>query len=82
MHAAVRGGAALSVGVPTRLLQRPYYNGFSLAERPASYDVSPDGRRFLMLKQVVSADEPSRPATIVVVRQWMEELRRLVPPPR
>ena len=82
MHAAVRSGAALSVGVPTRVLPRPYYNGFSLVERPASYDVSPDGRRFLMLKQVTSADEPSRPATIVVVKQWMEELRRLLPPPR
>jgi hypothetical protein len=35
-----------------------------------------------MLTQVTSADEPSRPATIVVVKQWMEELRRLVPQPR
>ncbi|MEO8076655.1 MAG: hypothetical protein ABI818_10025, partial [Acidobacteriota bacterium] len=82
MHAAVRVGSALSVGVPTRLLPRPYYNGFSLVERPATYDVSPDGRRFLMLKQITSGAEPSRPATVIVVKQWMEELRRLVPPPR
>jgi hypothetical protein len=42
-----------------------------------SYDVSPDGQRFLMLKP-----PPFDPATapqIVLVQDWFEELKRLVP---
>jgi eukaryotic-like serine/threonine-protein kinase len=78
MSAAIRAGATLSVGVPTRVLQRPYYNGFSLVERADTYDVSRDGR-FLMLKQGTPLDAPSQPATVVVVRHWIEEVRRLVP---
>ena len=41
-----------------------------------TYDVSLDGERFLMLKEV---DRDSEPVRIVVVRNWFEELRRLVP---
>ena len=42
-----------------------------------TYDVSPDGRRFLMIKQ--ATDEVTAPQ-IVVVHNWLEELKRLVPP--
>ena len=41
-----------------------------------TYDVSPDGRRFLMIKQ--AADEATAPQ-IIVVQHWSEELKRLVP---
>jgi eukaryotic-like serine/threonine-protein kinase len=42
----------------------------------ANYDVSPDGRRFLMLK----SDEPEGAATqINVVLNWFEELKQRVP---
>jgi eukaryotic-like serine/threonine-protein kinase len=41
-----------------------------------SYDVSPDGRRFLMIKQ---ATEDVTAPQIVVVHNWLEELKRLVP---
>ena len=42
------------------------------------FDVSPDARRFLMLK------EPDQPPTtqILLVTNWFEELRRLAPPDR
>jgi hypothetical protein len=43
-----------------------------------TYDVSPDGRRFLMVKQG-GVDQTPAPPQIVVVRNWLEELRRLVP---
>jgi hypothetical protein len=39
--------------------------------------VSPDGKRFLMIKPDVSANQPA--ARIVVVQHWLEELERLVP---
>ena len=41
-----------------------------------SYDVSPDGERFLMITQV---DDRDSELQIVVVQNWFEELKRLVP---
>ncbi len=38
------------------------------------YDVTPDGQRFLMIKQ-----EQTEGAQINVVLNWFEELKRLVP---
>jgi hypothetical protein len=39
-----------------------------------NYDISPDGQRFLMIKE-----EESSQAQINVVLNWFEELKRLVP---
>lgn len=44
-----------------------------------TYDVSPDGRRFLMIKQVSDAGQTTAPPNLVVVQNWSEELKRLVP---
>jgi hypothetical protein len=41
-----------------------------------SYDVSPDGHRFLVLKSVT---ESAAPPQIVVVQHFDEELKRVVP---
>jgi serine/threonine-protein kinase len=43
----------------------------------SNYDVSRDGRRFLMIQR--SARENATPTQIVVVLNWFEELKRLVP---
>ena len=40
------------------------------------YDISPDGKRFLMLKE---GELPEEPNQINVVINWFEELKRLVP---
>jgi hypothetical protein len=40
------------------------------------YDVSPDGKRFLMVK---SAGDQSGDTQLEVVQNWFEELRRRVP---
>jgi eukaryotic-like serine/threonine-protein kinase len=79
MSARVTAGPTIHVGVPNRVLQRPYYRSASLIKAPGAYDVSPDGRRFLMLKQITSPEQSSEPPTVIVVKNWMEELRRLVP---
>jgi len=42
----------------------------------ANYDITPDGDRFIMIKP----DEGSEPTRINVVLNWLEELKRLVPP--
>jgi serine/threonine-protein kinase len=44
-----------------------------------AYDVSPDGRRFLMIKQTASDDVSVTSPNIVVVENWLDELKRLVP---
>jgi serine/threonine-protein kinase len=45
-----------------------------------NYDVSPDGRRFLMLKVAAAgASAQTPPARFTVVENWFEELKRLVP---
>ena len=43
-----------------------------------SYDVSLDGRRFLFVKE----DTNTRAADIVVVLDWLEELKAKMPPAR
>ena len=43
-----------------------------------TYDVAPDGRRFLMIQQRDSVPQP--PVThVVLVQNWLEELKRVVP---
>ncbi len=61
------------VGVPTTLFSGPYSDAPEWST-PRSYDVSPDGQRFLLLK---------RPATdlrrqVVIVTGWWAELRARV----
>jgi len=42
----------------------------------ANYDVSPDGQRFVIVRDVEGDPGPSR---LIVVLNWFEELERLVP---
>jgi hypothetical protein len=42
-----------------------------------SYDVAPDGKRFLMIKPPAGAQAPTDQVTVVL--NWFEELRRRVP---
>jgi Tol biopolymer transport system component len=41
------------------------------------YDVTPDGQRFLMVREV--PQQPARVSQMVLVQNWLEELKRLVP---
>ncbi len=51
------------------LFEGPYFT----QRRSRSYDVHPDGKRFLMI-------DPGRPPNdLVIVLNWFEELKRLVP---
>ncbi len=60
-----------SAGVPELLFSGPYVNVFGY-----SYDISPDGQRFLLLRPVSIARTASR---LKVVKNWFEELNRLTP---
>ena len=46
------------------------------------WDISPDGKRFLMLKKVASGDKPKAaeaPRKINIILNWFEELKQRVP---
>jgi serine/threonine-protein kinase len=58
------------LGSPLRLISRRYFAETAFIGR--TYDVSPDGKRFLMIKD--DAGDGVRPA-IVVVENWFEQLK-------
>ena len=72
-------GTTFAAGPPTRVLDRAYYSGRAVLSRPGTFDVAPDGQRFLMLKQTDRTDGTEEPPTVIVVKNWVEELKRLVP---
>jgi serine/threonine-protein kinase len=71
----VSRNATWVAGTPQKLLDgRDYYFG-AVADAGRTYDVAADGR-FLMIKDAA----PDRaPSSIIVVQNWLEELKRLVP---
>jgi eukaryotic-like serine/threonine-protein kinase len=82
------GDAVMSVPVETRagfVARNPvvlFKGQFAPSLSGRNYDVSPDGRRFLMLKVGSGAGaQNTPPARFVIVENWFEELKRLVPTP-
>jgi eukaryotic-like serine/threonine-protein kinase len=78
-------GALMRVGVeerpvwtasaPSKLFDGPYGIGGSPAR---FFDISPDGRRFIIVKEGGDGRTAALPQ-VVVVQNWFEELKRLVP---
>ena len=44
-----------------------------------TFDISPDGQRFLLIKEAGAIGDASAARRIVFVQNWIEELKRLVP---
>jgi eukaryotic-like serine/threonine-protein kinase len=66
----VSGGVDLTLSQPRQLFEQPYvFQNISLA----NYDVSPDGQRFVMIKDEAGAGR------LNVVLNWTDELKRLIP---
>ena len=63
-------------GIPQLLFDAPYEND-PIGLGMASYDVSLDGRQFLMVRP----DSSTSDVGYVVVLNWFEVLTRLVPTP-
>jgi len=74
MDVPVAAGPGFSPGRPLRLFEGTGYTGAGAQGSGRTYDVSPDGRRFLM---VHSGELNTSP--LVVVLNWFEELERLAP---
>jgi len=87
MSLIVKPGEDFTFEPPTELFDGPYLHPSSFLESATdissrTFDVVPDGR-FLMFSAVEDTDATttSGPAGIVVVQNWSEELKRLVPTP-
>ena len=77
MVVPVEAGDTFQRGSPQRLFSMdPYYEGGNL-----NWDISPDGQRFLMVKNRTAADVGSVDPDIVVVLDWLQELTERVPVP-
>jgi serine/threonine-protein kinase len=72
---AIHTGPTFSAGNPTKLFDGQYF----AAPVGRTYDISPDGQRFLMIKAIATGDLASTSASIVVVINWLEELKAKVP---
>jgi hypothetical protein len=69
-------GGSFSTEKPVRLFRGPYLTRSGNLGR--SYDVSPDGRRFLMLKEQ-AVDPTLAPPHVVVIQHLDRVLKRLAP---
>jgi hypothetical protein len=69
-------GATWNAGMPMKLFDGRYLGAGGTSGR--TYDVSPDGQRFLMIK-APGADAGVAPSALIVVQHWDEELKRLAP---
>jgi hypothetical protein len=65
--------SAFVPGTPRKLFEVRYQGG----EPVRTFDVTPDGRRFLMVERL--EEVPTPPVELVLVQNWEEELKRLVP---
>ena len=75
MVVSVETELAFRPGRPEVLFEGRYVNSRIISGNPY-YDISPDGQRFLMIKDI-----EGRTGQINVVLNWFEELKRLVPTP-
>ncbi|MGH9255516.1 MAG: hypothetical protein ACRD3C_13225 [Vicinamibacterales bacterium] len=76
MRVGVERGASWAATTPATIAKEGYVTALT-GFVGRIYDVSPDGRRFLVLKS--ASDPTAPPPQLVVVQHFDEELKRLVP---
>ena len=78
MRVGVERAASWAATTPTLSVKEGYFTSpGGLVGR--TYDIAPDGQRFLMIKEGGGADQTAAPPQIIIVQHWVEELKRLVP---
>jgi serine/threonine-protein kinase len=69
----IEAGSSFTTGPQTKLLSRTYV-GTIPTYAGRQYDISHDGKRFLVMKDVATSTN-EEPTSIVIVQNWFEELR-------
>ena len=70
MVVSIEAEAELTIGTPEVLFEGDFFSMFGLR----SYDVTPDGQRFVMLTRGgAETSEQDAPPSLVVVQNWLAE---------
>jgi len=75
MAVSVQTEPSFTPGAPEVMFEGDYLLGAA----GRTYDLSPDGLRFLMIKEGGGAEDASEAASLILVQNWFQELKRLVP---
>ena len=75
MSVPVVPGRTWNAQAPLTVIDRDVFRDVSISLR--TYDVSPDGRRFLVIKDAPNPSTAPNPSQVIVVQNWMEEWKRL-----
>ena len=78
MRVGVERASSWAATTPTLLVKDRYFT-IPGGNPGRTYDLSSDGQRFLLIKEGGGADQTAAPPQIIVVLNWTEELKRLVP---
>jgi hypothetical protein len=78
MRVGVERGPSWAATTPTLLVKEGYLMSPNFIQG-RTYDIAPDGERFLMIKVGGGSDSPVAPTSLIVVLNWADELTRLVP---
>jgi serine/threonine-protein kinase len=78
MRAGVERGPTWAATTPTLLIKEGYLTAPG-GNPGRTYDISPDGQRFLLIKEGGGSEQTAAPITLIVVQHFDEELKRLVP---
>ena len=78
MRVGVERASSWAATTPTLLVKEGYFT-IPDGTLGRTYDITPDGQRFLMIKEAGGTDQTAAPLQIIVVQHWTEELKRLVP---
>jgi hypothetical protein len=78
MRVGGESGPSWAATTPTLLIKEGYFTAPG-GNYGRSYDVAADGQRFLMIKEGEGSDQTDAPSSLIVVLNWVEELKRLVP---
>ncbi len=77
MRVGVKPGPSWTATTPTQVVKEGYFT-MPAGNPGRTYGISPDGQRFLMIKEG-GTDQTATPLSLIVVQHWAEELKRLVP---
>ena len=75
MRVALENGSSWAASIPTKIVNDGYFSFGTISNPGRTYDISPDGTRFLTPKRT---DQTDAPVTIEVVQDFVGELKRLV----
>jgi hypothetical protein len=70
----VAAGSGFSASKPRLLFEQ---SGYGVNQPIREWDISPDGKRFLMVK--LEERKPQPVTEMILIQNWFEELKRLVP---